>query len=143
MKSTETIDLTKDQVKSPKEQSTVGLVRSIASDTTMLVRKEVELAKQEITEAISARVKAAAAMAVAGVLGLFVLAFLAAAAAAALDKVMAAWLSRLIVAGGFALLALGGLAFGIRRMKVPPLAPTETKRTVKEDVEWARAQLKR
>ena len=131
------------EAKAPQDQSTLQLIRSIAGDTSTLVRKEVELAKQEITEAITARLKAVAAMAVAGVLALFVLAFLGAAAAKALDDVVAPWLSRLIVAGGFLLLAGIGAMFGMRRVKKPPLAPEETKRTVKEDVEWAKAQLKR
>jgi hypothetical protein len=40
-------------------------------------------------------------------------------------------------------MAAGAALFGLRRMKKPSLAPEETKRTVKEDVEWAKAQLKR
>jgi len=124
-------------------RSTMELVRGIASDTSTLVRKEVELARQELLEAITARLKAAGAMAAAGVFGMFVLLFLALAAAAALDFVLPTWLAALIVAGGFALLAGPALLFGLRRMKAPSLAPEETVRTVKEDVKWARAQLKR
>jgi hypothetical protein len=33
--------------------------------------------------------------------------------------------------------------FGIARMRRPPMTPEETKRTVKEDLQWAKAQLKR
>jgi uncharacterized membrane protein YqgA involved in biofilm formation len=129
--------------KPPDRQSTIGLVRAIASDTSTLVRKEVELARQELKAAVMARAMGAAALAVAGVFGLLLLIFLALAAAAALDLVFARWLSRLIVAGGFLFLAGGAALFGLRRMKKPPFAPEETKRTVKEDVEWAKAQLKR
>ena len=56
---------------------------------------------------------------------------------------MAAWAAFLIVAGVFLLLALGAVLFAKLRMKRPPMAPEETKRTVKEDVEWAKAQLRR
>jgi hypothetical protein len=119
------------------------LVRDIASDTSMLVRKEIELGKQELLEAIAARLKAAGAMAAAGVFGLFMVGFLALAAAAALATIMAAWAAALIVAGGFFLLMGPAVLFGLRRMKAPSLAPEQTVRTVKEDVEWARAQLKR
>jgi hypothetical protein len=52
-------------------------------------------------------------------------------------------LAWLIVGGVFLLVAGGAAMFGLRRMKTPPMAPEETKRTVKEDVEWAKAQLKR
>src|ERR671931_190882 len=110
------------------------LVKDIAADSSTLIRKEIELAKQELLEAITARLMAAGAMAAAGVFGLFLLGFLALAAAAALDIVFPAWLAALIVAGGFAVIAGPAFLFGVRKMKAPPLAPEETVRTVKEDL---------
>jgi hypothetical protein len=126
-----------------ERRSTLDLVRDIAAESQTLIRKEVELAKQEIMEAVKARVMALAALAVAGLFGFFVLLFCALAAAAALDLVLPAWAAALIVAAAFLLLALPATLVGIRRMKAPSLKPEETVRTVKEDVEWARAQLKR
>jgi uncharacterized membrane protein YqjE len=125
------------------DRSTVELLRSIATDSGTLVRKEMELARHEIVEAVSARIKAALAAATAGVLALMALGFFALAAAAALDNVMRPWASRLVVGGAFAVMAMAALAFGALRAKRPSLAPEETKRTVKEDVEWAKTQLKR
>ncbi|MFN2543052.1 MAG: YhjD/YihY/BrkB family envelope integrity protein [Actinomycetota bacterium] len=127
----------------PGDQSTLQLVKSIASDTGTLVRKEVELAKQEILEAVSARLKAAGALGAAGAFGFLGLLFGCVAAVAGLSLVVATWLAALIVTGS--LFAIAGLAAmtGLLRMKKPSMAPTETVRTVKEDVEWARAQLKR
>jgi uncharacterized membrane protein YqjE len=127
----------------PEDRSTIQLVRSIAGDTALLVRKEMELAKQEVTAAIGARVKAAAALAAAAVVLVLALAFLGATMAAALDQALRPWASRLIVAGTYLVLAAIAALFGLKRLKKPSLAPEETKRTVKEDVEWARAQLKR
>jgi Putative Actinobacterial Holin-X, holin superfamily III len=126
-----------------ERQSTPELLRSIATDTSTLLRKEIELGKAEMVEALMARVKGAALMVAAGMLGLLVVIFLALAGAVALDSVMPGWASRLTVAGG--LLVLAGLAalVGLRRMKKPSFAPEQTKRTVKEDVAWARNQLKR
>jgi nitrogen regulatory protein PII-like uncharacterized protein len=126
-----------------RERSTVDLVRSIAGDTSTLVKKQVELAKQEVVEGVAAKARGVAAMAVAGVLGLFVIGFLGLAAAHALDLVLEPWASRLIVAGSFLLLAAIAGLLGLRVMKKRSIAPEETKRTVKEDVEWARQQLKR
>jgi hypothetical protein len=126
-----------------KERSTVQLVRDIASDTATLVRKEVELARQEITTAVMARVKASGALAAAGAMGLFALIYLGIAAGAALSIVLPRWLAWLIVGGAFLLLAGVAALFGLRKLKKPPMAPEETKRTVKEDVAWAKAQLKR
>ena len=127
----------------PSQQSMPELVRSIATDTSTLLRKEMELGKQEIVEAVTARLKAAGSLAAVGLLFMFMLIFLALAGAAALDLVLPSWASRLIVAGGFLILALPVALFGLRRLKRPSLAPEETKRTVKEDVRWAKQQLKR
>jgi predicted phage tail protein len=124
-------------------RSTIELVRDIAAESQTLIRKEVELAKQEVMEAVMARVMAAAALAAAGLFALFALLFGALAAAAAIALVLPMWAAALIVAGAFLLLAGPAALIGLRRMKAPSLKPEETVRTVKEDVEWARAQLKR
>lgn len=125
------------------KRSTVRLVRDIADDSRTLVRQEVELAKTEMTEAVMARLRGAIAFAVAGVLGLMVLIFGALAIEGALDGVMSDWAARLVVAGGLVVLAGMIAMLGVMRMKSKSLKPEETVKTVKEDVEWARAQLKR
>ncbi len=124
-------------------RSTPELIRAIAGDTATLVRKEVELARQEIVEAVVARVKGVAAFGAAGVMALFAVLFLAVGGALALALVLPVWAAFLIVAGGFLLVAGVAAVFGRFRIKRPPLAPVETKRTVKEDVQWAKAQLRR
>jgi len=124
-------------------RSTPQLVRDIAGDTSALVRKEIELARHEVVEALVARAKAVGALGAAAVMGLYTLLFLAVAGGLALATTMAAWAAFLIVAGAFAVLALGAVLFAKLRMKTPPIAPEETVRTVKEDVEWAKTQLRR
>lgn len=125
------------------EISTVRLVGQVAGDVGTLVKKEVELARQEITEAVMARLKGIAAFVVIGVIALFVVGFLGAAGAAGLALVVPLWLALLIVAGSFVLLAILAAVFGVARLKKPPLKPEKTQKTIKEDVEWARAQLRR
>jgi membrane protein len=126
----------------PDELSTPQLVGRMAGDVGLLIRKEVELARQEITEGISAKLQGAAAFGVAAALGLFVLGFLGAAAAAALALVLPLWAALLIVAGVVLVGAVGAALFGRSRLK-ETVAPERAKRTIKEDVEWARAQLRR
>jgi uncharacterized membrane protein YqjE len=128
---------------SPKDRSAIQLIRAIANDTSTLVRQQMELAKQELTEAVTARLMGVAGLAVAGLFAFLFLVFAALGAAAALALVMPAWAAGLVVAGAFLLLALPAALLGLRKVKRPPLKPEETVRTVKEDVEWARAQLKR
>jgi membrane protein len=127
----------------PRDLSTVQLVGRVAGDVGSLVKKEVELARQEITEGVTARLKGAAAFAGAAVLGLVVVGFLGAAGATALALVIPLWAALLVVAGVFILLAAAAAVFGRARMRRPSLAPEQAKRTIKEDVEWARAQLRR
>lgn len=122
--------------------STPRLVRSIASDSATLVRKEAELARHEIVEALVARARAAALFAVAGIVSLIAVIFAGAAAADALDKVMEPWASRLVVAGGFLFVAVIAIVIGVAR-KAPSMKPEKTVETVKEDIEWAKTQLKR
>ncbi len=125
------------------ERSTIELVRAIAQDSATLVRKEVELARLEIMEAVKARAMGAAALGAAGMLGLLAFVFSAVALVALLDDWLSTWAAWLIVAGGFLFVAAIAVVIGIRKMKRPSMKPEETVRTVKEDVEWARAQLKR
>jgi len=125
------------------ERSTIELVRAIAQDSSTLVRKELELARLEIKEAAMARAKGAAAFGAAGFMAMLALIFLAVTAAVALDIVWPKWLAWLVVGGAFLLLAGAAVMFGLRKMKRPSMKPEETVRTVKEDVEWAKAQLKR
>jgi membrane protein len=126
----------------PDDLSTPQLVGRMAGDVGLLIRKEVELARQEITEGISAKLQGAAAFAVAAALALFVLGFLGAAAAAALDLVLPLWAALLIVAGVVLVGAVGAALYGRSRLQ-QPVAPEQAKRTIKEDVEWARTQLRR
>jgi MFS family permease len=134
---------------SPKEpegngaRGTGPLIRSIASDVSLLVTKQIELAKQEIGEMVSTRAKAIAVMGTAAVLGLFVIGFLGLAGAEALAEAVPRWAAMLIVAAVFAL--LGGMAIVLARswLRSAATKPELTKTTLKEDVRWAKQQLKR
>jgi membrane protein len=126
----------------PSELSTPRLVGRVAGDVGLLIRKEVELARQEIKEGAAAKAQGAAAFAVAGVLALYVLGFFLAAGAAALDLVLPRWSALLIVAVVVLVLAMVAVAVGRSRMR-RPVGAGEAKRRIKEDMEWARAQLRR
>lgn len=127
----------------PEDRSTVDLVKSIGNDASLLVRKEIELAKQEVKEGITSKLVGGVLLAVAGVFGLFALGFLATAGARALGLVLPLWAAFLIVGGVFLLGAGIGAGVGLQKLKQSPVAPVQTKETIKEDVEWARAALKR
>jgi uncharacterized membrane protein YqjE len=119
-----------------------GIVSSIVEGVRSLIRKEVELAKIELTDALSVRAKGIALMATAAVLGLFALGFLAAGGAAALDLVLPRWAAELIVGGVFLVLMLIFLLVGRGAMKTAP-TPRKTQETLKEDARWAKQQIGR
>jgi len=126
-----------------RQRSTLELVRGIANDTTTLVRKELELARIEIVDAVVARMKGVGALGGAGLCGLIAVLFGGAAVAAALSSVMPVWAALLIVMGTFLSVAGVATAVGLVRMKSPPLAPKETERTIEEDIRWAKEALRR
>lgn len=119
------------------------LVASISNDIVTLVRQEADLAKKEISEALVARTVALAVGLVAGVLSVLMLVFLGLAASQALSYEIPMWAARLVVAAVFGAVILLSLPLMVRFLRRPELKPAETLRTTKEDIEWAKAQLKR
>ena len=124
------------------EKSAGQLMKEVTEDLSTLVRKEIELAKQEVGESISAKVKGAVIIAIAGFIGMFALIF---ALFAVRDGVADAiwtwgswmWAADLVTMG--ILLLIGGLAAMVAKKKLTTPINTElTKKTIKEDVEWAK-----
>jgi hypothetical protein len=126
-----------------ERRPTGELLSDISSDVATLVRQEAELARKEITEALAARMVAMALGMVAGVFAILVLVFAGLAASQALSYEIPLWAGRLTVAGIFGGLIVFFLPLVVRLMRRPEMKPAETVRTTKEDIEWAKAQLKR
>lgn len=124
-------------------RATAALVKDIVGGTQSLVRGELELARLELMEGLSAKGQAAGAAGAAGMLGLYVLGFLGLAGGAALSTVVAAWLAWLIVAGVFLLLVVALLLFARARANSAPLGIDRTKARVQEDLAWAKTLTRR
>jgi uncharacterized membrane protein YqjE len=127
----------------PNGARLADLLRSISSDLSLLVRKQIELAKQEFAATAASKARGAAMMAAAAVLALYVVAFVGLAGAAALDLVLPRWAADLIVGVVFLLLAAIAGLVGRRALAAEGTAPERTKETLKEDAEWAKRQLRR
>ena len=119
------------------ERSAGQLMKEITEDLSTLMRKEVELAKQEIGEAVAVKIKGAVIFAIVGVMGLFMLIFVLLALRDGLDSFLWRWISDLIVVGVLALIGLVA-ALVARRKLATPIKTDMTKKTIKEDVEWAK-----
>ena len=125
----------------PAKRPLGAVITSAIDGTRTLVKKQVELVKIEMTEAVSVRAKGAGMMAGAAVMALYALGFLAAAGAVALALVLPAWAANLIVAAVFVAIA-GTLALiGRNAIKNAPTTPEQTQETLKEDARWARQQI--
>ena len=125
------------------ERSTAGLVKDVVGGTQSLVRYELQLARAELMEGLTAKGQAAGLAGAAGMLGLFVVGFLGLAGGAALDLVLPTWAAWLIVAGVFLLLLATLLMVARSRARSAPLPPQKTKARLQEDVAWAKTLTRR
>jgi uncharacterized membrane protein YqjE len=124
----------------PRDRGIGELVKDLASQTSTLVRKEIQLAQAEVTQKGKVAGKGAGLLAGAAVFGLLALGALTAALIALLDKAMATWVAALIVMALWALVAFVLAKAGQKSLqRATPPAP-QTVETVKEDIQWAKTQ---
>jgi uncharacterized membrane protein YqjE len=126
-----------------RDRPTTELLRELSNQTTTLVRKEIELAKAELTEKGKKAGTGAGMFGGAGIAGLFALAALTTAIIAALDTAMPLWLAALIVAVVYGAIA-GVLAMRGKKEidQATPVAPEQAIDSTKEDVQWAKTRAK-
>ena len=126
-----------------RERPLGELLKQLSEQTTRLVRQELELAKAELTQKGKQAGAGAGLFGAAGAIGFLALAALTTCFILALDAVMPAWLAALLVAVVYgvvaAVLALRGRA---KVKQATPPVPEQTIETVKEDVEWAKTQMR-
>jgi hypothetical protein len=124
------------------QRSVPDILEDIASNLTQLVQAEFRLAKSELKEGAQKVAGPGATLGVGVVLAFYGLGFLLRAAVYALSLIMAAWLATLIVGG--VLTAAAGILIGAggTKLKRINLTPDKTVRTLEEDVQWAKQQIK-
>jgi xanthine/uracil permease len=125
------------------ERSIGTLLGDLGRQVSTIVRKEIELARVEITSALGRMGQGAAMTAAGGALiyaGLLVV--LGAVVFALIDAGLDPWLAALIV-GGVALV-VGGIvtSMGVQRIRSTEIAPKQTAETVRENVEFVKEQVK-
>ena len=117
------------------------LMKTLADQTTTLVRQEIDLAKAEFSEKGKKAGMGAGMFGGAGVIGFLALAALTAGAILALATAVPDWLAAVIVGVVYAAIA-GVLALSGKNkvQEAGPPVPEQTVESVKEDVEWAKTQ---
>jgi uncharacterized membrane protein YqjE len=131
------VDLSREP-KSP-DRSLGELFSEMTADLGTLMRKEVELAKVETKEEVARAGKAGGMLGAGAVAAHFALLFASFALAWLLDELMHPALAFLIVAVAYGIAAAILLSRGREQLKQVQ-GPQQTMETLKEDVEWARAQ---
>jgi hypothetical protein len=106
--------------------------------------RDIEAAKQEMSDKVKQAGVGAGMFAAAGILALCALGAFTAAAILALAIVLPAWSSALIVGGAWALLTLVVALIGKGKLeKATPPVPKEATRAVRNDARYLAAELKR
>lgn len=123
------------------EQSLGELFSDLSQQTSTLVKKEIELARHEVTRSVTTLGKDAAMIAIGGVIayaGVIVVLIGLGWLLATIG--LPVWLAFVLV--GAIVVAIGAfLAWrAIQEMKKVSVVPERTVETVKEDVEWAKDQ---
>ena len=119
---------------SPEDKSAGTLMKEVTEDLSTLIRKEIQLAKQELGESVSAKVKGVVIIAIAAVLGFFALIFVLLAIRDGFNEFLPAWASDFATAA--VLIAFGALGALLARKKLAtPISTELTKLNVREDVE--------
>jgi hypothetical protein len=128
---------------SADERSVGELVKQLSAQSSELARKEVELAKAEMTMKAKRLGLGAGAFGSAGLVGLFAFGAFTAALILLIATGLEPWLAALIVAAGYAAIA-GGLALiGKKQVEegTPPL-PEQAIDSTKADVEETQRRVK-
>ena len=119
------------------QKSAGRLMKEVTEDFSTLIRKELELAKQEVGASVSTKVKGVVIIAIVGVLALFALIFLLFAIRDGLTNILWVWVAD--IATAMILLLIGGLAALVAKKKLTaPITAELTKKTIKEDLELAK-----
>ena len=123
------------------ERSLAELFADLAQDTSTLVQQEIQLAKNELGQAVAEVGKNIGMLVAGGVLLLAATLALIATLILALGALgMPSWVAALIVTLVFAGVGLALLARGRTALKNADLLPRQTIETLKEDQEWIKEQ---
>ena len=127
---------------SQAQRSVSDVLQDIVSNLQQIIRSEFRLAKVEVSEKASRAAQPAATLGAGAVLAFYGFGFLLLAAVYGLSLVLAPWLAALLVGGALVILAAIFLIAGRNGLKEIDPVPEKTVQTVKENVQWAKEQIK-
>lgn len=120
------------------EKSAGTLMKEVTEDLSTLIRKEIELAKQELGESVSAKLKGAAIIAIVAILGFFALIFVLLAVRDGFDEFLPTWAADFATAAVLITVGVIAAMFARRRLATP-ISTELTKLSIREDVDTLRS----
>ena len=125
----------------PRDERSLGEIFSdVTQNLTTLIRQEMDLAKTEMKEEVAKVGKGAGLLGGAGLAGWFLLLFVSLTLMYGLDEFLPIWVAALIVTVIWGVIAAVLALSGKKAIKEANPQLPETQQTLKEDVQWARAQ---
>src|SRR5579862_8978619 len=126
----------------PAERPISVVLRELIHNLQDILRSEVRLAKTEVRAELTTTLSASLAVAVGIVSGFFSVLFVLLTVLYALSLVLPAWTAALCVAAGVGIVAGVTIRTGLTRFRTIHAAVPKTVASVKENVEWAKQQMK-
>ena len=123
--------------------SIAELLKKLASETSLLVRQEIDLARAEISLTIKAAGKPAAAFGVAALFALGTFGALTAVLIAAIATALPVWAAALVVTVLYAAVAGVAAAVGKSSLEAVNPVPQQTINTIKDDIRTVRSSIER
>ena len=117
-----------------------GLFANLRQEATLLIKREVELARVEASQKVGQITRGAVALAIGGAVLFIGILFLMLSATYGLSKVVDLWLAALIVGGVVLLVGVIMLLKGASNMKGMNLKPERTLETLKDDARLVRSR---
>ena len=118
------------------------VLQDIVANIQEIVRSEFRLAKVEIHEETTKAIRSSIPLVIGVLLSLYALGFILLAIVHALSLVVDAWLAALIVGVGVLVVSMILVSVGRKRFKQVKVVPEKTVDTVKENVQWAKHQIR-
>jgi uncharacterized membrane protein YqjE len=126
-----------------KQDRSIGeLFSELASETGLLIRQEVALAKVELTQKANRVGRNVGYLVLGGAVAYAALLALLAAIIILLANVMPWWVAALVVAVLVGIIAGVVISKALAALKNTEVAPRQTVETLKEDAQWAKQQMK-
>jgi uncharacterized membrane protein YqjE len=123
-------------------RSVPEVLQDIVGNIQEIIRSEFRLAKAEVKQEASKAAPSLKMIVVGAGIGFYALGFLLFTLVMGLATMMATWLAALIVGAVLGLIALALIATASKRLKQVNPVPERAVETMKENVQWAKHQIK-